>query len=63
MPKKPWQPSAVQPSRQAHSDCNSANNGHLADLGWIVPGPPLWLVGAMPAMPAMPFFLPKSTTN
>eukprot|EP00435_Cladocopium_sp_Y103_P029242 s1913_g7.t1 len=22
----------------AHSDCNSANNGHLADLGWIVPG-------------------------
>lgn len=23
---------------KAHSDCNSANNGHLADLGWIVPG-------------------------
>ncbi|CAK9022224.1 unnamed protein product [Durusdinium trenchii] len=23
---------------KAHSDCNSANNGALADLGWIVPG-------------------------
>ncbi|CAE6944632.1 ESS1 [Symbiodinium sp. CCMP2592] len=23
---------------KAHSDCNSANNGHMADLGWIVPG-------------------------
>ena len=35
--------------RQAHSDCNSANNGHLADLGWIVPGSG-WVVGAA-AMP------------
>eukprot|EP00439_Symbiodinium_sp_Y106_P086652 s2_g34.t3 len=23
---------------KAHSDCNSANSGHMADLGWIVPG-------------------------
>lgn len=23
---------------KAHSDCNSANNGALADVGWIVPG-------------------------
>ena len=30
--------SGQPPQRQAHSDCNSANNGALADLGWIVPG-------------------------